>query len=533
MLKLLNRNTNTLFSLIIATTLSIPIAYICYHGIIEDVSTENQKYLLSIIPTLSFNSFTLLISTLIFSSIIGIYLSCTLSLTNIRYKKLWRSLTFIPLSLPLYVAGFIYQGAFDFSGGIATYFRNYHQININNYISFTGPIWIGFIFSLYLSPYLTTALIRSLDSLGRGQWPIAKTIGLNDLKIIKKIVIPSISPWGISALIIISMEVLSDFGGVSAFNYDTLTTGIYTAWSGLYSYGLALKISFILMFLGIILFFSESHYGKKKRYSKIDAINMSHPPIHLKLYQEIILTIPVILYYSISIVLPIYYLISWSLKVEAIVISEYVELTKNTVIIATITAFALSILSIIYSNMFRNVKNPFVKRIKEISLLGYSLPGPIVAISIIGLSSTILNKLSITLSYQYSIILLIIGLSFRYLLIGEKGYSNSFKKIQLSQIESAKVLGISRLKTFYLTVYPIIKANFIPIFILLTIEVMKELPITLMLRPYKFSTLPVKIYEYTSEGEWEKASVSALILIAIATVFTFLINRNKKLTNEK
>tara|TARA_X000000950_G_scaffold280635_1_gene375723 strand:- start:119 stop:1231 length:1113 start_codon:yes stop_codon:yes gene_type:complete len=368
------------------------------------------------------------------------------------------------------------------------------------------------------------ALIKSIDNVGVGQWPIAKTLGLTSKQVIKKILIPNIIPWYFASAMIIIMEVLSDFGGVSAFNYDTLSTAIYTAWTGLFSYNLAVKISMILILISILLFGIEGKIKKGKKFTTNNTRRyMSHPPIHLSNSQQFFLHIPILIYFLLSLALPSFLLLKWSTNLNQKIIIDVLNLLKDTVILGFVLALLTTGISFIYSYLSKRK----LQLIKSIELMGYSLPGTIVAVCFIGIISIINNYTNFKVSIA-NIIFLSLALIYRHLFVGERNWSSSFTKINSATENTAKVLGLGLIQRFKLTYLPIWKENYLPITTLLFIEIIKELPITLMLRPFGLNTLSIKIYELTTEGYWEEAGIYSLALMILGLPLSYYaFNRRK------
>ena len=507
--------------------LGFPVFFIIYQGYSFTTNKEDLVYLIKIIPELIKNTGFLLFFTILFSSLWGVFFSVTLSLTNLPGRKLLKKLQFIPLALPLYVSSFIFIGATDYGSFLSEYFREQLNFDLDLFTRDLGSVWIGFVFSLYLSPYLSISLTKAMDSIGVNQWPVAKTLGLSNSEVIKKVLLPGVTPWFFASLMIISMEVLSDFGGVSAFNYDTLSTGIYTAWTGLFNYGLALKISLTLVFFSLVLFGLEKKFKGNKSFEVKERSHMSHPPIHLTRFKTIALYIPIILYYLISIVAPAGHLIYWSTKLKNNDFTYLIPLIKNTLVLGLGLSLIVAIGSFIYTYSSKGNDNFLKKYLRSVELMGYSLPGPIIAISLISIFTTINNYLGISFSLN-GILVLSVGIFYRFLFVGERNWSSSFERINSSAINTAKVLGLSFISRFKLTYLPLLKQNLLPIFILLFLEIIKELPITLMLRPFGLNTLSINIYELTSEGEWEMAAASALSLIIVGAPLVLFQNLGSK-----
>ena len=529
----INKNKLRLFFQIgLGLTLGLPIFYMLIFSLLNAGNNQHLDYLISVLPIHFSNSIKLVFWSVFFSLIISTYLACTFSLTNLWAKKIIKPLTYLPLGIPLYISCFVFEGMFSYSSPMSTFFRNTISFDITKIIHFDSAIQVGFIFSLYLSPYLTMPLSKAIESVGAGQWPVAKTMGLTTTEVVLKILIPSCIPWIIGGAIIISMETLADFGGVTAFNYDTLTTSIYTAWSGLFSLALAIKISFILLLLAAMLFFFEYRLNHKKQYSVLGSTFMAHPPIHLSITQNIFLLIPIIFYFSVAIILPLASLVSMADALAWPPIQLIEELTIDSFSIATTAALAITIFSLIHLSVYGRIKNISIEIFKRIGLFGYTLPGPIIAVAMIGVFALLREYITILPTSGTS--LLLAGLLFRFVYIAISNIESSLKRIPPGLKNSASIYLENKwqlLKNLYI---PFMKKSIPMAFLFVFIEVIKELPITLILKPFGTNTLATKIYEYTTEGEWEKAAQLSIILLIVLIPMSLIFNsvENKRHRNE-
>ena len=240
------------------------------------------------------------------------------------------------------------------------------------------------------------------------------------------------------------MEVFSDFGGVSAFNYDTLSLAIYTSWTGFYSFALALKISFILLVFSLI-FFTIDHKFKPKYKQKDGSNVMSHPPIHLTKTQEWICHLPVIFYFSFALIIPIINLITWSLSTNSIEFKNAIKLGFETFRVG-VTFGALFVLLSIGVTFALNRGKTLI-RLKSFALLGYSIPGPIVALSFIGVTSYVSKVLSIDIQ-NTGYIILFFAVFYKYILVAEKNWTNVFTKLPPTQIYLQKYFQKVLFNTF-------------------------------------------------------------------------------------
>lgn len=503
--------------------LGLPILYLLIFPFLEINKNTHWDYLKNVLPIHFSNSIALVFWTVFFSLIFSVYLSCVLSLTNIWAKNFLKTLTYLPLGIPLYISCFVFEGIFSYSSPLSTLFRTTLGVDLTKIIHFDTALQVGFIFSLYLSPYLTMPLTKAIESVGENQWPIAKTLGLTDSQVVFKILIPSCVPWIIGGIIIISMETLADFGGVTAFNFDTLTTSIYTAWSGLFSLPLAIKISFSLLILATSLFYFEYKINRHKQFTILGSTFMAHPPIHLSILQKIILLIPIIIYFFISVVAPLWSLFSIASKAAYPEIKDIYHYALGSIEISLIAALIICLTAMVHLFIFNRQNKITFELIKKIGLFGYTLPGPIIAVSIIGIFAFIRDY------FPYfptsGLTLMMVGLSVRFLYIGVSNLENALKRIPQGLKNSASIYLPSKFHILKNLYWPFLKKSLPMALIFIFIEVIKELPITLILRPFGLNTLATKIYEFTSEGEWQKASQLSIILLFVLIPMTIFFNR--------
>ena len=505
--------------------LGLPILYLITSSIFSVPGTQHYDYLTKIIPKHLANSLGLTFWTILFSSIISVVMSSTIALTDIKFKNQIKTLVYIPLAIPLYVASFSFESMVNYSSPFATFLRS-HEIDITKIIHFDSAIQVGLIFSLYLSPYLTIGLIKAMESVGGSQWPVGRTLGLSTRQVLKKILLPSCLPWYIGGCIIIAMETLSDFGGVSAFNYDTLTTSIYTAWTGLFSLSLAIKISFILLIITTILFFLEAKIQKQKKFSTLGPTFMAHPPIHLNTTWNVILSIPILLYIISSIFLPLLELYNITAVNEWRSLDSFFDLITGSLLAAFVGAIIIIIFATIHVFTYQKKLGILTTVTKRLGLFGYSLPGPIVAIAIIGALAFFRSHMSSIPTSGF--LILGLALASRFLYIGVSNLNSTLKRIPDEIKNTSHVYFGSRIKRWNNLYWPFLKKTYPAVFMFLFIEIIKELPITLILKPFGFNTLAVKIYELTSEGEWGQAAQLSIILLLLIIPISIIINQKFK-----
>ncbi|MFT6070805.1 MAG: iron(III) transport system permease protein [Bacteriovoracaceae bacterium] len=458
--------------------------------------------------------------TVLFSSVLGFSQAYLINFSNIKFKGALHLLFVMPLIFPLYVLGFVYVGSLEYSGLLPSLIRDNLGINILDFINIKSVWAVAFVFSIALSPYIYLYLKSCFAAMDRKLFLSARSLGKRPNQIARTIVFPQAIPWLISGGILVCLEVFCDFGGVSVFNYETFSTAIYHAWISLFSINTAVKLSVFPTLVALILYMiSQYKFRVKEGKSKLqeDIILLD-----LRGGSKKIVYFFVLVYAGFSVIFPVSQLLIWSLEALKVELnSDYFLLIIETLVIGSIIALSINLISLIFLYFQRFKFSPRENSILPITKLGYAIPGSIVAVSIMAFFSAVNMSYSGTLS--------LVALFLAYLIkfysvpseLMARGMSGISKKMDWSSIS----LGKSTSFTFTKVQLPLLKPVLLSSFVLVLIEVFKEMPITLILRPFGINTLATRVYELTSEGEWERASISALFLIALGAVSLYISER--------
>lgn len=462
----------------------------------------------------------------------GTYSAWLVSLSDFKYKKILHVCSILPLIYPLYVMSFIYVGLFEYSGPVMTFFRNEWGVNFKNFVDIKSVYSISFIFSLCLHPYVYLLLKQAFIGQGDHLFKVSRSLGHSRFKTFILVTLPMAKPWLFSALAIILMETLADFGGVSVFNFNTFTTAIYESWTGMFSFITATKLSAILIFLAVIVLATEAKFTSKQRFFVKNKESFKSP-----FQLNTSLTLLAILWLSFlvltTLIIPFYQLILWCkdhLSISTLIKNS--PYLGNTLKLALIAAVITTFVTILLASSSRLLKSKRWDRLTRVTTLGYAIPGSIIAVAVFGLFTNLGAALESYIDQNtFLYFILIIGLMTRFLSISYKNIFSSFKQIS-PNLDKAAALFVKPREVVLKIYIPLIKPGIISGFLMIFIEVMKEMPMTLMLRPFGQDTLSVKIYEFTSEGDWQRAAVPAVMIVLAGfisiTVMTFIQSLGKK-----
>ena len=330
------------------------------------------------------------------------------------------------------------------------------------------------------------------------------------------------------------METLSDFGAVSFFGINTLTTGIYNAWTGFDDLAFANQLSFYLLIFILAIFILENYSRKKARYhsqtkggfkqkekTKLNKSNSfwAFAACFVVLFFSFIFPLSQMLYWTI--IFPKNF---FDLKIF--------DLFTNTIYLVLLSSSALIIFSFITNYGNRVSRSKLLNILTTFSISGYAIPGVILAVAFITFIAWFDNTVisffelkSIKKLFIGSILGLVLVYFIRFYSLACNGIKSGYEKINRSIDESAYLIGYSKLKTFLNIHVSYLRNSILLIGMLISLEVVRELPITLILRPFNFETFATTAYIYASQDLLEAAAVPSLCLIMIASFFILLTSK--------
>ncbi len=330
------------------------------------------------------------------------------------------------------------------------------------------------------------------------------------------------------------MECLSDFGTVSFFSVSTLTTGIYNSWLSFDDLNTANQLSFFLLLIILALFFIENYSRGGAKYHQSSQGFKQIPKIDLNGKKALIVTIFCASLFFISFIFPTLQMFYWTIKFPKYFQDANLWLLNfNTLTLVFLASLVLVSLSFLINFGNRISKSKFLDNLSLFSISGYAIPGVILAVAFITFFSwfsdfltDLFGFISIKKIFIGSIIGLILAYFIRFYSLAFNGIKSNYLKINQSIDESSYLLGYSKFRTFRKIHFPYLKNSIFLISILIAIEIIKELPITLILRPFNFETFATKAYAYASQDLLEAAALPALFLIFWAGLLIFFTSKH-------
>ena len=483
-----------------------------------------------------YNSIFLLLGVLFLTFIIGVGCAYIVSFYTFPGVNFFKWSLILSFAVPAYIYAYSLNAFFENYGTAFTILSNlFGEGNYNAHIpKFDGILGaiIAISFSLFAYVYVLTR--ASFHYQSQNLIELGKNLGFSKKKSFFKIILPSARPAIVAGLSLVAMETLSDFGSVSFFGVSTLTTGIYNAWISFDDLTLANRLSSYLLIFILGLFILENVSRRKAQFhtsSKGDFKSKSL--IKLNGYKSFFAFTFCLIIFLISFLFPVSQMLYWTIIFPQHLANLNVgKLFFNTILLVSLSSCLLIALAFISNYGNRVSKSKFLKMLNIFSISGYAIPGIILAVAFITFISWFDNQIinhfeiqSIKPFFIGSILGLVLVYFIRFYSLANNGIKSGYEKINYSIDESAYLLGYSKFKTFKNVHIPYLKNSILLISILLTIEIIKELPITLILRPFNFETFATKAYLFASQDLLEAAAAPSLLLIVIASFFILITSR--------
>ena len=496
------------------------------------VSVLKNTFLLDYI----YNSLILLIGVLTLTFIIGVGCAYLVSFYKFPGVNFFKWALILSFAVPAYIYAYSLTAFFENYGTAFSILKNlFGDGNYNAHIpKFDGMLGaiISISFSLFGYVYVLTR--ASFHYQSQNLLELGKNLGFSKQKSFFKIILPSARPAIVAGLSLVAMETLSDFGSVSFFGVSTLTTGIYNAWISFDDLTLANRLSSYLLIFILGLFILENLSRKKAQYHTSSKGGFkSKSVIQLYNYKSILACLFCMVVFFLSFLFPVFQMLYWTIIFPKHLLDlNLIELFSNTMLLVFLSCCLLILLAFISNYGNRVSKSKFLEMLNTFSISGYAIPGIILAVAFITFISwldlNMINYLgteSIKSIFIGSILGLVLIYFIRFYSLANNGIKSGYLKINYSIDESAYLLGYSKFKTFRNIHLPYLKNSVLLIGILLTIEIIKELPITLIMRPFNFETFATKAYVYASQDLLEAAAAPSLLLILIASCFILITSR--------
>jgi iron(III) transport system permease protein len=477
------------------------------------------------LPTYLAETFFLTAGSCASTCMLGVALAWFVSMYQFAGKRVFEIALILPLAIPPYIAAYTYDGLTGYTGTIQAILRNHFAIHGGGLANIPAGIMAVWIFTVTLFPYVYLLTRTFLMHQSASIFENALLLGGGHLRMFAKVALPLLLPAAGAGTILVGLEVLNDFGVASFYGLNTFTTAIFSAWFGMGDSGTAVKLASILLALVFLLLFVRKSLHKARRYhivstkeKRVAARRVSRPA-----QAGIIIFCGLVCFFSFG--LPLLQMLLWfgMTRENAFTpdMAKALAFTLRTAIPATLVIMVFATAA---SNAGRLSIGRFSAMLSQGTTLGYAIPSAVLAIGVISFfvrADSILRPVfpSAALQLSMSSVMLVFAYAVRFFTIGYQAVEAGFAKTGTLYTDASRTLGRGVTTTFFLVDLPLVRHALFSGSILIFIDVIKELPLSLLLRPFNTETLGTGVYRFANNEAMEETALPSLCIVLAGTFF--------------
>lgn len=466
-------------------------------------------------------------------TLLGVSLAWLTSLCEFPGRRWLDWALMLPFAIPAYVLAFVFVGLLDFSGPVQSLMREWFGSGISfPRVRSTGGVIT--VFTLVFYPYVYLLARTAFLAQGKGFMEAARVLGLTPWQAFWRVALPVARPAIGAGIALALMESLADFGAVSVFNFDTFTTAIYKTWYGFFSLSSATQLaSLLLLFVALLIFAEQRARGAIRPSNERPRGKALYT---LRGWKAVLASSWCGLVFLCAFVIPMLQLLAWFWQRGRFDLDErYAALITHTLYLGLMAAALTVTAALLLAFAKRLTASRPMNAIVGFANLGYALPGSVLAVAIMLAFSYLDEHAVIPMSTWLggagrpillgSLSALLLTYVIRFMAVAHGPLEGALARIKPSLPEASRSLGIGGVALFRRVYLPLLIPGSLSAALLVFVDVLKEMPATLLMRPFGWDTLAVRIFEMTSEGEWARASLPALTLVMVGLLPVILLIR--------
>ena len=523
-------------SLVIALLVGVPILGVLSNLVIGDPATGSSSEIFShlwstVLAEYVGNSLAIAAIVVVLTAVMGIGCAWLVAVFEFPGKRVFEWALVLPLAMPAYVVAYAYTDFLQYAGPLQSGLREMFGWGRGDYWfpdvrSLEGA---GILFALVLYPYVYLLVRNAFLERSPRMWDAARTLGVGPWATFFKVSLPLARPAAVAGIALALMETLADYGTVAYFGVPTLTTGIYKSWYAFSDRTAAAQIAGVLLLTVILLMYLEQKSRGRARYYAMGGQGRAHAERRLSGRQAVgavlFCSLPVVL----GFILPLLILIRLLMQEEVLNIgSRYVEWLQNTAILGGVTAMCAIVICLMLAYAARVTRSRVQEFCNRLVSMGYAIPGAVIAVGILIPLSRLdawAYSHGMKLALTGSVIALVYAYLVRFMAVSYQTVQAGLTKITPSMDASARSLGHGWLSMLFRIHTPLLWRSVLTAGLLVFVDVVKELPATLTIRPFNFDTLAVITYQLAADERLAEAALPAFTIVLIAFVPVLILAR--------
>lgn len=525
----------SLTAIIAALLIVLPLLQIVY-GLFTKASDAWIHIRTHLLSGYLINTMILIFFVALLSAMIGFFTAYVVTRFEFKGRRLLSWTLILPLAIPSYIAAYVYADMLSYTGTFSRFFRQI--FNTSHGISIMHMPGAILLFSFTLYPYVYMLLKSALEKQSAAYEENARLLKARKLRVFWRVVLPLLRPALVAGTLLVVLETLNDYGVVEYLNIRVFSFAIFDAWFRLGDTTAAIRLSGVLMLVVFAIIFIERVIRGKRRYH-MHVKNRPIERIHLQGFSRFVYPGILWVILALGFIIPVLQLLYYArLTFFDVMNISFVYLIINSISIALAATLIIVFIAVMLANFGRKNDHILKRGLLKVTNLGYAIPGAVIAIAVMLFFIDIdhrlypiyrlLNPEAKRLLLTSSLWMLLFAYVLRFMAIGFNSIEAAYDKIGMTFTEASYSLKQSKVKTLLKVDLPLIKGGLITAAIIVFIDVIKELPLTLILRPTNYETLASSVYRYAREEMIQESAVPSLVIIMIASLLIYWLTHRKK-----
>jgi len=492
----------------------------------------------TILPEMLRNTLLLVIGVGFGTFIIGTGLAWLMVAYRFPGQSVLEWLLILPMAVPTYVMGFVYMATFDFAGPVQSFLRQWFG-EIGWFPEIRSGAGAIVVMTLVLYPYVYLLARAGFREQSGNTLDAARMLGHGSTTVFFRVVLPLARPSIAAGVALAVMEALADFATVRFFNFPTLSDGVIRIWHGMMDLRAASELAGMLAVFALFILLLEHNLRGRSRYYQVVGKTAGITRVRLSGWRGWMVTAVCLFIVAVAIVLPIGQLSYWGLqeigKMQADVVPVYINLALNSLLLAGLAAIFATAVALFLSSRSRISRSKTTRGLTRLATIGYAIPGAVIGVGILlplsALDHALNNFLEAWRGITVGLIFTgsLIGLTYayvtRFLAVSYNSVDASMEKVTVNITQAARILGAGNWKVMRQIHLPLVAPGMMAGAILVFVDVMKELPITVILRPFGYDTLAIWVWQMAAESLWAGASLPALAIVLVGILPVIILMR--------
>ncbi|CAN5428237.1 hypothetical protein BH23ACI1_BH23ACI1_26460 [soil metagenome] len=478
----------------------------------------------TILPEVAWNTLVLVTGVALLSGVLGTGMAWLIAVHDFPGRRIFDWALILPLAIPAYVLAFVYIGLFDFTGPVQTLVTAWFGpgVYVPDIRSMPGLILV---MSLVLYPYPYLLARTAFADLGASLVEGARSLGHSPRQAFFRVALPMARPAVVAGVALAAMETIADFGAVALFDVRTFTVAIYRVWFGMFDRQAAGQLAILLLVAALVILAVERTMRRRARYVQAHGRSAHTVLERLSPLRGALAAGLAGVVLTVSFLLPVAVLIQWTYTAGwTLSAARFPSLLGHSLVLSITAAVVTLGAALLLATGRRLHRGRGFRALAVLPSLGYALPGSVVAVGVLFIVSPVDHVLTgwlegllgrpLGLVLTGSAIALLFAYVVRFIAVALSSIDAGFEQISPSLDDASRGLGAGSGRMFRTVHVPLLRGALITAFLLVVVDVLKELPATMLIRPFGWDTLAIEVWQRTTESLWHEAALPALSIAA-------------------